>query len=293
MKKRRLNKRTDGRSILKEPAKLRLYIPTYRRTTFQKTFGLLPRKWQKRVTFVCDVEDEPKLRKLLKRERYAKLWVVPRSIKTIAQKRAWIIENTSATILLMLDDDLRFCTRHYKEKKSKAEGGSDKSSQINSTYEQIDEALTRIENMLQKYAHVGISAKQGNNNMPGRGFAKNVRMIYGLGYQVATVRNVCRLGRIEHREDMDYTLQLLRRGFANRVLLDHCVDQLYNTPGGASVDRKQKDSDRDAELLAKLHSPFVKVVEKKYKVSQIRKEVICSWKKAFAQGQRRAAAARR
>lgn len=286
-KKRLLNKRTDGRSKLKGEHKLRLYIPTYRRTDFQKTFGLLPRKWKKRVTFVCDVEDEPKLRKLLKREPYAKLWVVPKSITTIAKKRSWIIENTSSKILMMFDDDLRFCSRKYKTSVRLG----DKSSQLNSTHEQIDEALMRIQKMLHRYAHVGISAKQGNNNMPGRGFAKNVRMIYGLGYQVGVVRKFCRLGRIEHREDMDYTLQLLRKGFANRVLLDHCVDQLYNTPGGASVDRKQKDSDRDAELLAKLHKPFVKVVEKKYKVSMIRKEVVCSWKKAFAQGQRRVAVA--
>lgn len=286
MKKLKLNKRRDGKSLLKEPAKLRIYIPTYRRADNQKTHRLMPRKWQKRVTFVCDEQDEPLLRKKLRRLPYAKLWVVPRSIKTIAQKRAWIIENTSSKIILMLDDDLRWCSRQYKE------DGTDKSSQLNSTHEQIDEALTRIEGRLQKFAHVGISAKQGNNNMPGRGFAKNVRMIYGLGYQVSVIKRVCKLGRIEHREDMDYCLTLLRAGYANRVLLDHCVDQLYNTPGGASVDRKQSESDEDAEKLARLHKPFVKVVEKAYKVSMIRKEVVCSWKKAFKQGQERVAAAR-
>lgn len=276
------------KSILKKPAQLRIYIPTYRRTENQKTFRLMPRKWRKRVTFVCDKEDAPKLEHALKGKQYAKIWVVPKSVKTIAQKRAWIIENTSATILLMLDDDLRWCSRAYKE------DGTDKSSQLNSTHEQIDEALTRIEHKLQSFAHVGISAKQGNNNMPGRGFAKNVRMIYGLGYQVDVIRRVCKLGRIEHREDMDYCLTLLRAGYPNRVLLDHCVDQLYNTTGGASVDRKQEDSDRDAEKLARLHKPFVKVVEKAYKVSMVRKEVICSWKKAYAQGKaKRAAAARR
>lgn len=275
------------KSILKEPAKLRIYIPTYRRTERQKTFELMPEKWQKRVTFVCDAEDAPKLKRTLRNYLYRKILIVPKRIKTIAQKRAWIIKVTKAEIILMLDDDLRWCSRAYKDKTT------NKSSQLNSTYQQIDEALTRIEKKLQSFAHVGISAKQGNNNMPGRGFAKNTRMIYGLGYQVDRIRSVCKLGRIEHREDMDYCLQLLRAGYANRVLLDHCVDQLYNTPGGASVDRRLEDSNSDAEKLAKLHKPFVKVVEKEYKVSMIRKEVICSWKKAYKQGQQRAAAARR
>lgn len=267
-----------GRHKIDPEAKMRIYIPTYRRTDFQKTFGLLPLKWKARVTFVVDKQDYKAICKLAL-QYGAKVVRCP--AKTIAQKRKWIIKKTKYLIIFMMDDDLRFCTRKYKPDQDASDPKQNKSSQVNSTIKEIDRAFRRIEKMLRLYAHVGISAKQGNNNMPGRKFAKNVRMIYGLGYQVEVLRSECKLGRIEHREDMDYTLQLLRKGYANRVLLDNCVDQLYNTPGGASVDRKTEDSDADAIKLAKLHKPFVKVVDKTYKVSLIRKEVVCSWKKAF------------
>jgi len=102
-----------------------------------------------------------------------------------------------------------------------------------------------------------------------------------LGYNVPIVKRECELGRIETREDMDYTLQLLRKGFPNIVFFNLCVDQKYNSPGGASLERTVESSNADAEKLATLHPGFVRITEKKYKSSLPRKEVVCSWKKAF------------
>ncbi len=109
-------------------------------------------------------------------------------------------------------------------------------------------------------------------------------MIYALGYDLDKAVPLLELGRIEHREDMDYTLQLLRQGHENILLTDLCVDQKYNAPGGASSERTMEASNADAELLAELHPGLVRVADKKYKGSIPRKEVVVSWKKALKEG---------
>jgi hypothetical protein len=110
--------------------------------------------------------------------------------------------------------------------------------------------------------------------------------MYALGYDVKVVRKRCELGRIEHREDMDYTLQLLTQGYPNGVYVEVCVDQVYNSKGGASLERSVEGSNRDAEKLAKWFPKFVKVVERAYLKSVPRKEVVVSWKKAYEAGTR-------
>jgi hypothetical protein len=110
-------------------------------------------------------------------------------------------------------------------------------------------------------------------------------MMYCLGYRPEILRRVCELGRIEHREDMDYTLQLLRAGYPNRVNYRLAVGQkAYNAKGGASLERTMEASNADAEKLAELHPGLVRVAEKNYKQSIKRKEVVCSWKKAAKEG---------
>lgn len=268
---------------------LHIYIPTYRRVDRQKTLGNIPKDWLPHTTLVIDRQDyDDGLRKTA-RNKGCNTWIVPKSIKTIAQKRAWIIENTPHDKIIMLDDDLRICRRDYRRTPTLV---------ITSETHQVSRMFRLIDNKLNKFVHIGIGARAGDNNVEKtqrkqgaetkkelRWFA-NFRCMYALAYRTKPVRKRCKLGRIEHREDMDYTLQLLRQGYPNRVLVEFTVDQLYNTKGGASVDRKLEDSNRDAVKLAKLHPGFVKVVEKDYKVSVKRKEVICQWKKAYEEGRK-------
>lgn len=266
---------------------LHIYIPTYRRVERQKTLGNIPRDWLSRTTLVCDEQDYDQGLRRLAKNRGCNTWIVPKSIKTIAQKRAWIIKETKHDKIIMLDDDLRICRRDYRRTPTLV---------ITSESEQVSRMFRLIEKKLSKFAHVGIGARAGDNNVEKTQRAKgattkkalrwfpNFRCMYALGYRTKVIKKRCKLGRIEHREDMDYTLQLLRQGYQNRVLVEFTVDQLYNTQGGASVDRRLEDSNRDAERLAKLHPGLVKVVEKDYKVSVKRKEVICYWKKAYEEG---------
>lgn len=252
---------------------MRIYIPTYRRTDKQKTLEALPKRWKRNTTLVCDKVDAPALR-IVAADHGAEISIVPDTITTIAQKRHWIISATPFKKIMMMDDDLRFSHRVY---------GQNKEFALQSvSRKRLAAYLDEVEAMLDKFVHVGISPRQGNNNIEVTGWKANARMIYCLGYKVGAIRKNCELGRIEHREDMDYTLQLLRKGFANRVLVDLAADQVYNAKGGASEQRSVKNSNKDAEKLARLHPGFVKVVEKEYLASVPRKEVVCYWQKAFA-----------
>ena len=257
---------------------LQIVIPTYRRMARLATLKNLPAEWMSRTTLVMDEEDE-KLAGLYDL-RNAGVLVKPKEVHTIAQKRAWIIREFASggySKIVMFDDDLRFAVR----------SGSDTTALRQATSEDLLYHLGELEKKLDDYSHAGWSARQGNNRIPG-GWLHNVRMMYCLAYRVddlvdhETNKRV-ELGRIETREDMDLTLQLLRLGYSNAVCADIATDQVsgYAAVGGCSEQRTIATSNADADKLAELHPGFVRVVEKEYKGSLNRKEVVVSWKKAF------------
>jgi hypothetical protein len=254
-----------------DPEALRIVIPTYRRKDHQVTFSHIPKAWRPRTTFVIDGRDAVGLRALFEHTG-AEFLIHPPEITTIAAKRAWIIRQTQWSKVLMLDDDLRPCSRRTG------------SGLPTSTPEEVDEMFRLVERKLDECVHVGISARQGNNRLE-PGWNQNKRMMYALGYRTEVVREVCELGRINTREDFDYTLQLLRRGFPNAVYGFFCVDQKYDKSGGCKAEGRTVElSNADAERLAALHPGLIRIVEKDYKTSVPRKEVVVAWAKAFAQG---------
>lgn len=252
---------------------MRIYIPTYRRPGAQHTFNALSPYWRERTTLVLDAWDARVMANWLN-DNDAAIWIPPENIQTIAAKRAWIIENAQEEKIVMMDDDLRFAVRVREDDKIRLRpaGG-----------EQVEYHLHDLEKRLDHFVHAGFSARQGNNRLPA-GWRSPARMMYILGYRPEILREECELGRIETREDFDYTLQLLRKGLANSVTADICVDQKYNAKGGCSEDRTVEASNADADRLVELHPGFVKIVEKDYKSSVPRREVTIQWKRALEAG---------
>lgn len=248
---------------------LRVIIPTFRRTDQQHTFRGLPAEWKAQTTFVVDKTDAASLEHRYKATG-CEVLVHPEEVKTIAQKRAWILRELRHGKIVMFDDDLRFAYRPNPAF-TKLEGAQTGV---------VGNFLNELSLTLDSYVHAGWSARQGNNRLTS-GFVYNTRMMYVLGYRRADVVEHCELGRIETREDMDVTLQLLRKGFPNAVMTNICADQAYNAPGGASMERTVESSNADAHKLAALHPGLVRITEKSYKASVPRLEVVCSWKEAY------------
>jgi hypothetical protein len=199
----------------------------------------------------------------------------------IHEKRAWILEHWFAEgfdKIIMLDDDLRFATRmnendwHLKEIQ-----GNDLAAEFN-----------RIEEKLgPEFPHVGFGQRQGNNQLEEVGWRSPGKMCYALGYYLPTVLKECVLRRIALREDMELSLQLLVKGYPNAVWQTTVVDQRgYDWPGGTKDERTVEISNAEAKKLADLFPNYVSTVERAYKSSVPRVEVVVQWKKALEDGQR-------
>jgi hypothetical protein len=254
---------------------MRIIIPTRGRTNQQITLQSLPGEWRKRTTIVCPKIEAFKLGGLDER---LEIVAQPDPDWTIAQKRKWIMEEWSRRgheKILMLDDDLCFATRISESDFRLREIRG----------EELSAEIQRLEDKLgPEFPHVGFGPRQGNNNQKA-GWQTPSRMMYSLGYYLPIVVKKCELGRIETREDMDLTLQLLRKGYPNAVWHTTVNDQRkFNAPGGATNERTIERSNADAHELARLHTGYVSVAAKAYKASVPRKEVICRWQKALHDG---------
>jgi hypothetical protein len=258
---------------------MEIVIPTRGRLDHQYTLADLSPKQLARMTLVCPVDEVSGHQR-----RHPEVAVLPQPdhIQTISEKRAWIVKEWSrygAEKIVMLDDDLRFYVRR--------EDVPDRLRYC--TAEDIDYWFDELETRLTSdVPHAGFGPRQGNNNQE-PGWQTPGRMMLCLGYHLPTVVKHAEFGRVKFREDMDVTLQLLRAGLPNAVCHTMVVGQAsgYAAKGGCTDERDVEGSNTEADRLAKLHPGYVRVVEKPYKSSIPRREVICSWAKALRDGQQR------
>lgn len=243
---------------------MRIYIPTRGRVDRQVTLRSLPKTLLERTYLVAPKEEVKALKAI-----HPNVLVQPSNISNIAEKRHWILKQHEGDKLMMIDDDCAFYARG--EKGLLKEYATDKI---------LVKLFKWVEKSLDAYAHVGISSRMGNNHVE-EDLVKNTRMMHALAYHVPTLLENVKFKRVLVREDFDYTLQLLRKGYENVVRYDVCVAPgSYGAIGGCSDERTVELSDEQAEKLASLHPGLVKVVQKDYK-GVPRKEVIVYWKKAF------------
>ena len=247
-----------------------IYIPTYNRIDAQVTLERIPLSAgaaDGRVVLVATRKEAKKL----ERKWEVPVLVQPEDVTNIAQKRAWIIEQCRYERMIMLDDDLRFCFRPTFDEP--------KLITVPPDHKGACREWTNIEAALEKYAHVGMGARMGAQAKKFK-WQFNTRMMYVLGYQTRIIQK-CNLGSIRTREDMDYTLQLLQKGYRNLVNYKLLVDQTYAKAGGMTEERTIERSNKDALRLAKRYPGLVRTVEKEYTHSIPRMEVVVAWRKAF------------
>lgn len=255
-----------------------IFIPTYGRAERQNTYYNFAPELRRRITLVVQKRESH----LYEHHFNTQIYTLPSHIKTIAATRQHIVydlprEFVQSNYLIMMDDDLRFCARRRDDPTKFVI--ADARSQLR--------MLEAIEHSLQRYAHVGILAREGGNRHP-----KDLecsRMMRVLAYDL---RVVCKLrpnflarGPQYTLEDFDVTLQLLRAGYKNLVLSGWVQDQSgSNTEGGCASYRTLELHNKNAALLARAHPQFVKLVTKTTKTAWgggSRTDVVVQWKKAY------------
>lgn len=265
-----------------------IYIPSTKRH-FNIHFGIArfaSDEMKKRMIYVVPVGEGDKYRHSLENNRLPSE-VIETPAVGIAATRRWIGEKAlerGESKFLAMDDDIWFYTRTTPDpKNAKLEY---------STPQQVNDMLAAVEHSLDVYAHVGISAREGNNRFDQQSdgpyhAVRNTRTLRALAYQTDEFVK-CEHGRVEVMEDFDVNLQLLERGLPNCNLAHWAQGQRQtNAPGGCSTYRTHEVQDRSARKLAELHPNFVKLRQKENKSGGEfghRTEVTIYWQKAYKAG---------
>jgi hypothetical protein len=254
---------------------LAIYIPTLGRVRRQRTWASLCDAARAVTLLVIDPKEE----------RDFKLTGLPYVVcplQGITRVRRWILEQSPANKVLMLDDDLIFAVRTGSLGKDK--DGNPFHRYKHTQREQTGALFQMIEQKLDSYAHCSISPRQFCAQEM-RDWRENTRQLRFLAYHRPTVIRHAKLGRVEVMEDFDITLQLLRAGYPNCTGYHYTQDQPgTQTAGGCSSYRTHELQDVSARKLAELHPGFVTLRQKKNKTGGAfgtRTDVVIAWQKAF------------
>ena len=199
--------------------------------------------------------------------------VLPESITTIAPTRQYVHDFLAGEKYVMMDDDLHFFKRRT----------DDPTKFTDITPDELSSMFGEIMRALDKNPHVGIAGREGGNRITYPAIP-NTRIMRLLAYRRSEV--MARFDDMEVMEDFHVALSMLRAGKPNLVLNNYCHNQASgsNAPGGCSHFRTAELHARNARFLAKLHRPFVSVVEKETKTAWgggVRTDVRIQWKAAY------------
>ena len=257
---------------------MNIYIPTRGRADHQVTLSYFPEELRQQVTLVVDHDEADQYTKY-----DCKTMVCPETVHDIATKRKYIHENSTTNKIVMLDDDLRFYIRkkHNDWHLRYLEG------------EEYPAMFGLIDKWLDDYAHVGISAREGNNRVEHLS-VENTRYMRVLAYNLDMFKGKdIELFRTKVMSDFDMNLQLLSKGLPNKVSYYYAQGHgSSNAPGGCSEWRNVQMQSEGAEILKSHHPDVVRVVERETKTAWgagkegtvIRKDVNIQWKKALKLG---------
>lgn len=256
--------------MIKEFKNLSLYIPTLGRSEKQVTFNNLSPELKKITKLVIHKSEKGQY------DDYPHV-ICPEY--EIAPKRKWIVDNCPTRYMAMLDDDLVFDVRK----------SPDDWRLRHCEDEDMNDLFKDIVMLLENgYAHVGVSARSGNNRIL-EPIVENNRMMRLLAYDIPVVKKNVEFCRVEFQEDFDICLQLLRKGFPNAILYKYSQENsTFNAAGGCQSQRTLERHNKAVDALSKLHPGFITVRQTKKNsggdMAQ-RNEVIIYWKKAFESSQ--------
>jgi hypothetical protein len=212
---------------------------------------------------------------------------VPNEHYGISHTRKWIMTEYAASRgerhILMLDDDMDFCYRPIM---------SDPALETIKDSKRLEAMFLRLEQWLAEgFVHIGLAARQGSNHFLGPEPYRDVtRMMNAYAYDVQALQELgVEFGRIPVMEDFDLTLQLLRKGYPNRVSYQYVWNQRGSgAKGGCSKYRTEEMQTQAAKQLQQYHPEYVTLVTKTagsvWKDMEERSDVMVQWQKAYEEG---------
>lgn len=264
---------------------VRIYIPTLNRVGARNQLTL--REFKSCSSHVPVLVCPPA-------ERFAHSEYAPRVLscpaRGIGNTRQWILEHSSADVVIMADDDMGFAYRPDPTV-PKLERCTD-----------LDPLISAIVEMVELgYVHGGVGARQGNNRKdmksPRGGEMLNGHLVvrcervnnFHFLHREAVLANGGRMDALEVMEDFYFTLDLLLKGVPNCVIHDYVWNQKGSgADGGCSSYRTPQVQSEGARGLHRAFPEFVRVVTKHsssvWKGIESREDVVVSWVKAARAG---------
>ena len=225
---------------------LRYFIPTRGRVGKQLTLQNLPKSLHPLVTLVCPEEEVE-----AHRAEWPDVQVMcqPHGITTIGAKREWIYKYLAQDVWFawQLDDDLIFkvldgTTKTFRKPQSE--------SLYANAFAYIHEQYF----VREAYQVIGLGTSYF---APKGGIKPNYHLGFAFGFSRLARRRL-EMNRMDVFEDIDYTLQVLRKGIKNGVCYDVVVDQKQpDAPGGVTGERSEETIRRDLAKLIELHPGIV------------------------------------
>ena len=263
---------------------IELVIPTFKRLDRQITFSNIPNELLNNVTLVVQPQEEKEARKV-----HSKIFVVSgdnigmaKTIRDITyefavnrQSRFWI-----------LDDDLKFL-RHYE-----TDNGKLKKQPM--TKSDFNECLKKTEEWMDEgYPH-GALGTTWNNPLGKFPYVVNSRIMankYYDGISISKIWNDIDWVGCCGAEDFYVTLQLLTKGYPNRVWYEFIVDAGASYKDGGCSDYRNTDyHNQSCEELQRHFPAYVTLKYKESDAKNMKGQMIArsqvQWKKAYESSQK-------
>jgi len=261
----------------------KIIITTFMREDKQKAVFQIPASLHEHVYMFTRVDRVDELRKYVPES--IRIIGNPMDIDGIADIRQRCIEHVPKGKVWVIDD---LCTFGWRD---------DNLKQYNDMDEQKWLSLyNKMNDMLDEYMQVGISARGGNNHVTdpfkevGRAYTT-----YGLRTDWMEREGIRFDGMYQQNpnvklyEDYWITLSMLTKGFKNAIIYDYFFNYVHNNTGGNSTFRTLELQEQAAYELQKHFPQFVTVETKEGTWGKMgmenRKEVRIQWQKAYQSSQ--------
>jgi len=232
-----------------------IIIPTLGRINNQVTYNNLPEKYKKLTRFVVQAHEYAEMVKLYGDQVYC----LPTEINRIAATREWIFNNWNHTRHLVFDDDLGFVVKEPNDPDADTKW---KSREF--TEQDYDDAFALLDAWMDDgISYGGMLPAWVIPDVRQWPVRENQRMMTNWFFDGPSIPTDLEWSRVSAAEDFDVNLQLLTRGFRNRISAKYMVScSETNAAGGCSTWRTLEVHNEAQEKLASLWPSFVKINKK-------------------------------
>lgn len=211
---------------------------------------------------------------------YEGVHTLPERIRRLGPTREWLVRRYWGEKIVLMDDDLSFLWRRDPTDWRLTVPPPDA----------LERMFAEVEAALDRYAHVGISGREGNNRVRSHS-EECTRYMRVLCYNTAMFPDRTVVDRLDGMSDFDTCLQLLRAGLQSLVYFGWAQGQGHTqAPGGCAVYRTHDSHTAEVLALCELHPGLVVPVQKQNRgggAFGIRDEVQVAWKQALGWDARR------